>query len=168
MTAKVKITTKVEFSEKARNRLLRLSRLLRADAKRKTGVMFDMTTFCSTGEDDEPGVNCGTRACALGLAALSGEFKAEGLRYKVAPNDWGFARKTIEFTYRGDNMFDDEMAIAAKVFDIPETVAVWLFGGDASKHEEGAKAELEMAEIIEKAAKGDIPQDIVAELMSDG
>ena len=166
MTAKVKITSKVEFSDKARDRLLRLARLLRADAKRKTGVKFDMSTFCITEGDEDPGVNCGTRACALGLAALSGEFKAEGLRFKVVRDIWGRPKKTIDFTYRGDDMFGNEMAVAAKVFDIPEMVALWLFGGEASKHEEGAKAELEMAEIIEKCAKGDIPQDVIADIMN--
>lgn len=64
-------------------------------------------------------------------------------------------------------MRGNEMAVAAKVFDIPEQVALWLFGGEASKHEEGAKAEVEMAEIIEKAAKGDIPQDVIADIISD-
>lgn len=166
MTAKVKITSKVEFSEKARDRLLRLARLLRADAKRKTGIKFDMTTYCTTDQDDEPGVDCGTRACALGLAALSNEFKAEGLRYKVVYQILNPGTKTLQFSYRGDHMEDDDCAVAAKIFDIPERIANWLFGCEASS-DRGAKAEVEMAGIIEKAAKGDIPQDIIAELMSD-
>jgi hypothetical protein len=157
---KVEVKTRIEFSDKAKKRLLRLAKLLRKDAKCKTGVKFNMGDWGST-EDEATklGMNCGTQACALGLAAISGEFKREGLSFKT------HIANTIDFVYKGRSCGPIEAAVAT--FDIPECVADYIFGGDANVKTkgEGAKAEIEMAEIIENVAKGKLPQAIVEDLV---
>jgi len=64
-----------------KNRLLKLAALLEADAKNKKGVKFDLGIW---GRSDDPeltpvSVSCGTTACAVGLAVVSGAFKRSGL-----------------------------------------------------------------------------------------
>jgi hypothetical protein len=164
---KVEAKTRIEFSDKAKKRLLRLAKLLRKDAKCKTGVKFNMGDWGSTeDENTKLGMNCGTQACALGLAAISGEFKREGLGFRN-DIDFGDSKRvtTIEFTYKGRASNAIEAAVAT--FDIPECVADYIFGGDANVKTkgEGAKAEIEMAEIIENVAKGKLPQAIVEDLV---
>jgi hypothetical protein len=67
-----------------KRRLLKLADLLEADAKNRNGVRFDLETFGSTKNVKkfvEP--NCGTVACAVGLACVSGAFKRSGLDFDV-------------------------------------------------------------------------------------
>jgi hypothetical protein len=71
-----------------KQRLLKLADLLKADAKNKKGLKFDLSTVGESsdwldGEEFRPGVDCGTTACAMGLAAVSGAFKRAGLSYRV-------------------------------------------------------------------------------------
>lgn len=77
------------------DRLVRLAALLERDADNETGVKFDLSTWGAPSDDGqqlyrdgkpkEVKVDCGTTACAFGLAAISGEFKAEGLTYEFVP-----------------------------------------------------------------------------------
>lgn len=168
-TSKTKLNIKVQLTAKAKKRLLRLAKLLREDARTKKGVMFDMGTWGDF-KTPQPTMSCNTRACAFGLAAISGKFKREGLSFKVKPNEesWNTTRMMI-FQYKGKPDPDGStMAIAAKVFDIPHAFADWLFGGGASEGSTGAKAEREMASIIENAVKGKgIPFDTLADYFSD-
>jgi hypothetical protein len=64
-----------------KNRLLKLADLLEADAKNKKGIKFDLRDWGHT--DDQwttpLSVSCGTTACAVGLAVVSGAFKRSGL-----------------------------------------------------------------------------------------
>lgn len=70
-------------------RLMRLHDLLVADAANPEGVRFDLgvwaVPFVENEEEDEadpnwvPRVSCGTAACAVGLACVSGEFAKDGL-----------------------------------------------------------------------------------------
>jgi hypothetical protein len=156
---KVRITTTVVFSEKAKTRMLKLAKLLRQDAKRKKGIQFDMYTFGVVNDKENP-LSCGTRACALGLAALSEEFKRDGLEYRITGGGH------IDITYKGRAI--SEYEIGARVFDIPLPVAEWLFGGGALVYDEGAKAELEMADILENAADGQLPTEAIEALQGAG
>ena len=64
ITPEVVIPATVEFSNKAKERLLRLAKLLRADARRKGGIKFDMRTFCATKDiRTKPSTDCGTSFC---------------------------------------------------------------------------------------------------------
>lgn len=164
---KVEVKTKIEFSDKAKKRLLRLAKLLRKDAKCKTGIKFNMGDWGSTEDvDTKIGMNCGTQACALGLAAISGEFKRDGLSFKTtADSPFCDPVNTVDFTYKGRECNAIEAAMAT--FDIPQCVADYIFGGDATvrTNGEGAKAEIEMAEIIEGVCKGKLPQEIIDDLV---
>lgn len=67
-----------------KKRLLKLADLLEADAKNKKGVKFDLVSWGENRnvDPDRPvPVSCGTTACAVGLACISGAFKDEGLTY---------------------------------------------------------------------------------------
>lgn len=72
-----------------KKRLLRLADLLEADAKNKKGVKFDLGTWGRSTDEDVPAiVSCGTTACAMGLAAISGRFKRAGLFNKYGDGSW--------------------------------------------------------------------------------
>lgn len=86
----------VRPSTLAKERLPRMSALLRRDAENPTGVKFDLGTWAEPADNSvcvvkawstEAGfkvpLDCGTKACAFGLAAISGEFAAEGLTYNI-------------------------------------------------------------------------------------
>lgn len=65
-----------------KRRLLKLADLLEADAKNKKGIKFDLETWGYANNDDDAPVShsCGTTACAVGLAVVSGAFKRSGLK----------------------------------------------------------------------------------------
>ena len=66
-----------------KRRLLKLAAMLQADAKNKKGIQFDIGTVGRPSTDiftpfdaSKPiPLDCGTTACAMGLAVISGEFK---------------------------------------------------------------------------------------------
>lgn len=60
-------------------RLLRLAALLEKDAASRCGVKFNMGTWGYAARNSLPSLSCGTEACAIGVAVLSGEFN--GLTY---------------------------------------------------------------------------------------
>lgn len=148
------ITLKKKFKE----RLLTLKHLLLNDAKKKTGIKFNMVTFGVTKhvgrseERDDWGdrlyiypkvapLNCNTTACAFGLAAISGKFKSAGLNYSIRD------RGVFSFKFKGKEMspFD----IATKLFGIDYYDADYLFGG-GTQYKRGAKAEREVAKRIDE------------------
>lgn len=167
-TSKTKLNIKVQLTATAKKRLLRLAKLLREDARTKKGVMFDMGTWGDF-KTPQPTMSCDTRACAFGLAAISGKFKREGLGFKVRTSIDEYPTHMMIFQYKGKpDPSGSTIAIAAKVFDIPHAVSDWLFGGSASEESTGAKAEREMASIIENAVKGKgIPYNVLADALSD-
>jgi hypothetical protein len=106
-----------------KNRLLKLATLLEKDAKNKKGIKFDLGTW---GETDDPGetlgVSCGTTACAMGLAALSGSFKRAGLEPKPIPTgDW------LELGMKWKGRTVKPLLAARRLFDISEAEAGFLF-----------------------------------------
>ncbi len=76
-----------------KDRIQRFIDLLKADAANPKGVKFDMGVWThpegAVSRRDVPvgtkevKVDCGTHACALGLAAISGVFKDDGLSFRV-------------------------------------------------------------------------------------
>lgn len=102
-----------------KRRLLKLADLLEADAKNKKGIKFNLFVW---GEGEgRPGIHCGTMACAMGLAALSGAFRRAGLRTRI-----------VQF---GDGAWDMGVKLgglggteaASALFDIDREAADWLF-----------------------------------------
>lgn len=106
-----------------KERLLRLADLLEADAANPTGIKFNIGTWAAKdgydadafsmdnvefqfdlGQKTIP-VDCNTVACAVGLAAISGVFAAEGLGWEL--RDQGEAHKGVLVpTFEGKNNFD--------------------------------------------------------------
>ena len=125
------------------DRLLRLARLLREDAANPKGVKFDMGTWGKAGVLRTPGVSCGTAACAMGLAALSGEFAAEGLKAKIE----GFWRPHVFPTMPG--FARSGYWAAMDLFDIGYNDAAFLFSPDGW-NDRRAVAEVAVSERIEK------------------
>lgn len=105
-----------------KRRLLKLAGMLEADAVNKKGMRFDLSTVGQPSDwhADEfvPKLDCGTTACAMGLAAISGAFKRAGLSYKVVGRD-------INTTMNGRGLGYDRAAM--KLFDISMVEADFLF-----------------------------------------
>lgn len=131
--------------------LLKLADLLEADAAKPDGIKFDLRAWAydaNVGTPEEnmlsPGqdvtLNCNTAACAMGLAALSGIFKEEGLTWEInLYNNMGIR-------YEGWANYD----AAAKLFDIGSGSACYLFCPDEYPLEmrKGAEAERFVAKRI--------------------
>ncbi len=110
-----------------KRRLMKLADLLEADAKNKKGVKFNLCTVVTPSrglslDSKEVPVSCGTQACAMGLAAISGAFKRAGLFYRI---DAGLKMLFVETTMNGlVTEYDDA---AAELFDITVDEAGFLF-----------------------------------------
>jgi hypothetical protein len=110
-------------------RLLKLADLLEADAARPDGIKFDLGTWGRWRNGEAPSLSCGTTACAMGLAALSGSFAEDGLTYAI---EW-LPDRTIG-GYGGISVkFDDQYNLdaAAQLFGITGEAADFLFVPDA-------------------------------------
>lgn len=77
-----------------KKRLLKLADLLETDANNKNGIKFDLAVIAAPARNEsghfgrfDQGraveMNCGTAACAVGLACISGEFEKSGLSYRI-------------------------------------------------------------------------------------
>jgi hypothetical protein len=129
-------------------RLLKLADLLEADAANPQGVKFDLAAWAVNlndsgnsydnhfvqGQDEIP-VDCGTAACAFGLAAISGAFADEGLTYMIDRSN------NLYPQYKEATGFD----AATKFFDIDMNTASALFEPANYDIRKGADAELEVA-----------------------
>jgi hypothetical protein len=117
------------------DRLERLAALLERDAANPEGVQFDLGFWIAPADrprrgfetrPDKVEVSCNTQACAMGLAAISGEFKAEGLDYKVDP----YAHWLIPtITPPGEREYAGFEA-ASVLLGIPYEAAQYLFDPD--------------------------------------
>lgn len=101
--------------------LLKLADMLEADAANPEGIKFDLRSWIRPSDltyeayENLP-MNCGTTACAMGLAALSGQF--EGLSYTGAGNV-AYRVSVTETKYGFDAvevLFDVSFETAAKLF----------------------------------------------------
>jgi len=135
-----------------KRRLLKLADMLEADAKNKKGIKFDIGTVGHTNDDDvKPSLSCGTTACAMGLAAISGKFKRAGLSYFCEKGSSGFI---LETTMYGKEITYTEAAV--QLFDISYQEAYLLFypGYYPEDKSEGAKGEREVAKRIRRLVAG--------------
>ena len=149
-----------------KRRLLKLADLLEADAKNKAGIKFDLSTVVTPNpklplDAKAVPVSCGTQACAMGLAAITGAFKRNGLSYRVDPQE---NELFIETTMHGvDTDFDDA---ASELFDITLQEADFLFTPSAYPQrapKTGARGELLVAKRIRDFVAGKVvapPEDV--------
>ena len=129
-------------------RLLKLADLLEADAKNPYGVRFNLRDW-GKAEDKTPTVDCGTTACAIGLACLSPEFQAEGLSFDTYfdedESNWGMRPKY------GPR---DSWGAVEDFFELSHRESYRLFRRSAYEVFKGAEAELAVAaRIREMVAK---------------
>lgn len=154
-----------------KRRLLKLADLLEADASNRKGLRFDLGVVAepSDRKSKAPAVDCGTTACAMGLAAVSKVFKRAGLGFKVGEfkdNDdesgWGATGHWyLKMTMHGTTCGYDDAAVA--LFDISETEADFLFnpGSYGDPTPRGAKGERIVARRIRKfVEKGGKPDGV--------
>jgi hypothetical protein len=137
-----------------KERLMRLVQLLRDNANNPTGAKFDLSFWGeippaewgkkSLEEGSVVPLTCNTTGCALGLAAISGKFQAEGLTWKSHGG-------VIEPAFEGRTGFEAGMAF----FDLSYDEATGLF--DPSYYAgviQGAEAELKVAKRIKDFVNG--------------
>lgn len=128
------------------NRLITLSELLEIDAATETGIRFDFNSWGHVDADNP--MSCGTDACAFGLAAISGVFRKQGLRYKI-PN--GCMGATIEIGLKQSNgrIAWSPADAGTKLFYISDYDFSHLFAGEQGLScATGAVAEIEVAHRI--------------------
>lgn len=126
-----------------KKRLLKLADLLDADAKDKTGIKFNYGSWGYMCDLKNP-VSCGTEACAMGLAAISGAFRRSGLDYNRKAN-------SVSFMWKGREV--DGIAAAERLFEIDHGDAWDLFVPSVDVPMEGAKAERALAKRIRNFVK---------------
>lgn len=138
-----------------KKRLLKLADMLEADAKSETGIQFNLGTVVQMKQwptDGKVPVDCGTQACAMGLAAISGQFERAGLTYEIS--DVGFQMRFKD----GPKGFGHA---AMGLFDIDLSEADFLFtpgGYEELSYRDitGAKAELIVAVRLRDFVAGNV------------
>lgn len=152
-----------------KRRLLKLADLLEKDAKNKKGIRFDLSTVFNATAVEEgkaitpdyvPEVSCGTTACAMGLAAISGEFKRAGLSFQSEVSaHWAQPYLSMNMEWNGDVV--SYIYAAVKLFHISNTAASFLFDPEYYKTKsgreavvKGSKGELQVAKRIRNFVKG--------------
>lgn len=135
------------------DRMLKLADLLETDANNPTGAKFNIAAWgSSTTETME--LSCGTSACAMGIAALSGAFAADGLKYEIGTGGC----KCEECLARGMNKYRldvycdgrEGFGAAEQLFGISQRTAWRLFSPDyyGADEQTGKVGELAVANRI--------------------
>lgn len=141
------MATKLPSTRVGRARLRKLAGLLEADAKNKNGIKFDLGTWGKS-SGTPVAMSCGTTACAMGLATISGVFKREGLHNEYHPN-YGIIVPKIG-RWAG-------LDAAMKLFEIKHREAAFLFYDESYKGATiGAAAERAVARRIRNFAAGKV------------
>lgn len=140
--------------------LLKLANLLDTNAANPNGVKFDYDYWGHVPRDTEVAMNCGTTACALGLAAISGQFP--GLSYVMGRWDPHIKAYWLEIT-DSEKRIGSPFLYAATVFDIPRGDAKLLF---LHMHitKNGAEGERQLAGIIRRYVNGENLSEINTDL----
>lgn len=135
----------------------RLVVLLLADAAKPDGAQFDMSVWSkATGtayRESYPinmtapiKVDCGTQACALGLAAISGEFAKDGLSWEIYKYWDGQTEGMLVPTFNGDREYN----AGKEFFELTDVETAFLFDPATYPYNltKGAKAETEVVNRI--------------------
>ena len=139
-----------------KRRLLKLADLLEADAKNKNGVKFDLGGWGhSIGREAPVSVSCGTTACAMGLAVLSGAFEKDGLRNNFGPEARSIVPELIATGRRRKRLCGFEAVDA--LFDLTDKQSSWLFIDESypPSKRAGARGERAVAKRIRAFVAGE-------------
>jgi hypothetical protein len=145
-----------------KRRLLKLADLLEADAKNKKGVRFDLGTWGQTEKLKQfVQPDCGTVACAVGLACVSGAFKRSGLDFRI-DEDTGDIIPTLAVRdgvelYSWDDTLEGYDA-GELFFDLEEEEFAFLFNAQSypKKLSKGADGERYVAKRIRDFVAGKV------------
>jgi len=141
-----------------KKRLLKLADLLDADAKNKKGIKFDLNQWARPAssevqftEDEGVPVDCGTAACAVGLACISGAFKRSGFYYRLCYCE-GPSRLHVVPTFNGK----EDMDAVDEFFDISCAESNHLFQAHSypKTKQKGALGERAVAKRIRDFSAG--------------
>lgn len=140
-----------------KQRLLKLADLLIADASRSNGIKFNLGVVAESdiAKDGIVKLDCGTHACAFGLAALSGAFKRAGLSYAVEPHSFGEGFRIITLMHGKETDWSDA---AEDVFGLNTNEVDFLFTPDSYPNgvQRGAAAERIVAKRIRDFVAGKV------------
>ena len=141
--------TKLPSTLRGRKLMTRLADLLMKNSRNKKGLFFNYGDWGSVEAGGKPGMNCGTSACALGLAAISGKFPGLGYRYShggLISIDTNLRKPSVRLT---------NVETGALYFDLTNDESYHIFGGGIATEESlGAKAERAVAKAIRQFVKG--------------
>ena len=130
-----------------KRRLLKLADLLEDDAKYAKGIKFDYLEWGTVTDIQKP-ASCGTTACAMGLAAVSGAFKRQGLSFQRIS-----CCNEINITLNGKGGAIND---AVELFDLTKREAIFLFASSTGlPATTGAKAEIAVAKRIRDFTSGE-------------
>lgn len=166
-------------------RLERMRDLLRHDAANPTGVKFDLGGWAGPADGNagsssywdlpegvtmvdryysdlapiKVDVSCGTAACAFGLAAISGEFAAEGLTYSFMMRSDGSGQGILMPTLPSKWGNAHGLMAAANLFNIsPEDTSYFFDPEHYDGTPKGAEGELMVAQRIDDFINGIIDE----------
>ncbi|MCA1831196.1 MAG: hypothetical protein LC750_00350 [Actinobacteria bacterium] len=145
-----------------KRRLLKLADLLIADARKKKGIKFDLATWVKPsagGAYDHftsrpktaPERNCGTAACAVGLACISPEFNKQGLGLAFRKSFFALDAQYMAVPAFGRRR--DFSAVEA-FFALTRRESGWLFTAGRYRKSKGANAERTVAKRIRDFVSG--------------
>lgn len=148
------------MKEYHKKRLRKLASMLIADANNKRGLKFDLGMVgripIMGGKKEDVTIDCGTTGCAMGLAAMSGEFEECGLSFVVrADSFW------VDTTINGQT--EEYDTAAQKVFGISNRAANYLFTpcNYPDDKRRGAEAEIFVANRIRRFAAGKVSRKTI-------
>ncbi len=144
-----------------KRRLLKLADLLIADASKRRGIKFNLEVVGQVEtrpDDDKVELNCGTQACAMGLAAISGAFKRAGLGYVLKENESLFDGGDYDVITTVNGRACQYDSAAMKLFDLTKGQADFLFSPSEYRADmmKGAKAERFVAKRIRDLVAGKV------------
>jgi len=128
-----------------KGRLLELAQLLRRNAYDPMGVVFNLEHWIRVVDRGsvQPSLNCGTQACAIGLACLYPPFQELGLSYSL-----GLALGTP--IYRHEGRVYTKWDAVMRFFKLSYTDATKLFFAWEYSVTSGPSVELEVAKRIQE------------------
>jgi len=139
------------------DRLIKLAELLEADAINPKGIKFDLGVWGEAETGSAVSLSCGTHACAMGLAVLSGAFDEFGLFNRGRSGD---DTSLIIPAIMGKDFMVTGYQAAGKLFEILHGEACHLFSPDSYDLTKGADAELDVATRIREFVADRQPEEV--------
>lgn len=138
-----------------KQRLMKLHDLLLKNAANPKGARFSLQRWVDS-QNPKPDLTCNTTACAVGLGAISGIFKRQGLGYK---SEFGQISITLKGYRPKTTIFGRSASflVAMRFFGLTDAQASYLFIASSYQRDDlptlGAEGERAVAERIQEFVK---------------